>query len=77
MKTVAQTLAAEARVEIHSISPDATVFEAMTRMAEKNLGALIVQELEQLVALLEGRSCKTLQMSILTNDTYSIFCFHH
>jgi len=55
MKTVAQTLAAKAHAEIHSISPDATVFEAITRMAEKNVGALIVQELDQLVGIVSER----------------------
>jgi len=55
MKTVAQTLAAKAHAEIHSISPDATVFEAISRMAEKNVGALIVQELDQLVGIVSER----------------------
>ncbi|WP_448144793.1 CBS domain-containing protein [Pseudomonas silesiensis] len=53
MKTVAQTLAATA--EIHSISPDATVFEAITRLAKKNVEALISQELGQLVGIVIER----------------------
>ncbi len=55
MRTVAQTLAAKAHTEIHSISPDVTVFEAISRMAEKNVGALIVQELDQLVGIISER----------------------
>ena len=55
MRTVAQTLAAKAHTEIHSISPDVTVFEAISRMTEKNVGALIVQELDQLVGIISER----------------------
>lgn len=55
MRIVAQTLAAKAHAETYSISPDATVFEAISRMAEKNVGALIVQELGQLVGIVSER----------------------
>lgn len=40
---------------IWSISPDATVYEAIAMMAEKNVGALLVVEKEQLVGVLSER----------------------
>ncbi|MEX5687420.1 CBS domain-containing protein [Pseudomonas silesiensis] len=55
MRIVAQALAAKAQEKTHSISPDATVFEAISRMAEKNVGALIVQELDHLVGIVSER----------------------
>src|ERR1035438_6934013 len=38
-----------------SISPDATVFEAIVMMAEKNIGALLVTENDKLVGILSER----------------------
>ena len=40
---------------IWSISPDATVFEAIQMMAEKNIGAVLVMQKEQLVGILTER----------------------
>ena len=59
--------------EVFSISPDATVFEAIQRMAEKNVGALVVmsgETLEGLVSerdytrkvILQGRSSRDTQV---------------
>ena len=41
--------------EIFSVSPDATVFEAVEQMANKNVGALLVVENEKLVGMISER----------------------
>ena len=41
--------------EIWSISPDATVFEAIQLMAEKNIGALLVMKEAQLLGMVSER----------------------
>ena len=40
---------------VWSISPDATVFEAIVMMAEKNIGALLVTEKDKLVGIVSER----------------------
>lgn len=68
MKTVSEILAAKGR-QVWTVEPDATVFEALEQMAEKNVGALLVVEGERLVGvfserdyarkiILEGRTSK-------------------
>ncbi len=41
--------------EVYSISPDSTVLDAVQLMADKNVGALIVVENEQVVGLISER----------------------
>lgn len=41
--------------EIWSVSPDATVYDAVALMAEKNVGALLVMENEKLVGIISER----------------------
>jgi CBS domain-containing protein len=41
--------------EVYSISPDATVFEALETLEEKNVGALLVMDGDSLVGLLSER----------------------
>jgi len=41
--------------QVWSVSPDATVFDALTLMAEKNIGALTVVEGEALVGIFSER----------------------
>ena len=41
--------------QIFSISPDATVYDAIALMAEKNVGALLVMENEQLAGIVSER----------------------
>src|ERR1700730_491759 len=41
--------------EIYSISPDATVFEAIQMMDNKNVGALLVMEGDRLVGIISER----------------------
>jgi len=41
--------------EVYSISPDATVYEALETLEERNIGALLVMEGDNLVGLLSER----------------------
>jgi CBS domain-containing protein len=43
--------------DVWSIAPDATVYDAMQMMAEKNAGALLVMTGEQVVGILSERDC--------------------
>jgi CBS domain-containing protein len=54
MKTVQQLLENKGP-EIWSIDPDATVYEALKLMAEKNVGALLVMKGDQLAGIISER----------------------
>ncbi len=54
MLTINRLLESKGR-DIWSISPDAWVYEALTFMAEKNTGALLVIEDEQVVGIISER----------------------
>ena len=54
MKTVKQILQSKTR-GILSISPDATVYDALKLMAEKEVGALLVMEADKLVGIISER----------------------
>jgi len=41
--------------QVYSIAPEATVFEAIQLMADKNVGALLVTSEEKLVGVVSGR----------------------
>ncbi|MEO6871192.1 MAG: CBS domain-containing protein [Chthoniobacterales bacterium] len=41
--------------EIYSVTPEATVYDAIALMAEKNVGALLVMENEKLVGIVSER----------------------
>lgn len=43
--------------DIWSIAPDATVYEALETMAEKNIGALLVMKEDQVKGILSERDC--------------------
>ena len=53
MTTIRQILAG--KPEIYSIDPEATVFEALGLMEEKNVGALLVMKSDQLVGIFSER----------------------
>jgi CBS domain-containing protein len=55
MKTLKQILKEKQHQEIISIAPDKNVFEALTLMAEKGIGALAVMENNQLVGIFSER----------------------
>lgn len=54
MRTVRQLLAGKAP-EVHSITPDAPVIDAIRLMAEKFIGALLVMEGSRLVGIVSER----------------------
>jgi len=54
MKTVTQLLRGKGH-DILSVSPDTPVFDALQVMAEKNVGALLVLEREELVGIFSER----------------------
>ena len=54
MKNVGQMLEEKGQ-ELLSISPDATVFEALQRMADANVGALVVLDGEKLAGIFSER----------------------
>jgi len=55
MKTVADILRSKSNHAIHTIGPDATVLEAITLMAEKGIGALVVTEGTRVVGIISER----------------------
>jgi len=88
MRTVRQLLETKSS-EIHSISPDAPVIDAIRLMAERRIGALLVMEGPRLVGMLserdyarkivlQGRSSKdTPVRDIMTGDVVSVSPRHN
>ena len=55
MTTVADILKSKADLAVHTIGPEASVFEAVQSMAQKNIGALLVVEHDQVVGMITER----------------------
>lgn len=55
MKTVADILRSKANSQIYTIWPSATVLEALTLMADKGIGALVVMENDSVAGILSER----------------------
>jgi CBS domain-containing protein len=55
MKTVAFILQSKINHAIYTITPSATVLEAITLMAEKEIGALVVTDKEKVVGIVTER----------------------
>ena len=55
MNAIANILRSKADSAVHSIRPDASVFEAVQLMALKNIGALLVTENDQIVGIVTER----------------------
>ena len=55
MTTVAEILKSKPENLVHTIGPDATVFEAVSLMAVKNIGALLVVDRGQVVGIVSER----------------------
>ncbi len=84
MHTSINNLLQKKGADIWSTNPDATVFEALQVMAEKDIGAILVIEDYQLVGIfserdyarkviLEGKSSReTLTREIMTKDVFTI-----
>jgi CBS domain-containing protein len=70
MKTVKNILRVKGS-KVYSISPDATVYEALNRMADKNVGAMLVFEGNNLVGMISERdySRKTVLKGRLSKET--------
>ncbi len=70
MRTVKDILRAKGS-KVYSISPDATVYEALKRMADQDVGALLVFEGNDLVGLISERdySRKTILKGRLSKET--------
>lgn len=54
MGTIANVLAAKGN-EVHTIAPDATVYEAVVRMVEKNVGSLLVLDGDKIAGIVTER----------------------
>ncbi len=54
MKTIGQLLESKGR-QVHSIAPDARVFDALKLMAEKGIGALVVLAEQKVVGIISER----------------------
>jgi CBS domain-containing protein len=71
MATVSQILKTKADQAVHSISPSASVFDAVKLMADKNIGAVLVGEGDKIVGILTERDYarKIVLMSKSSKDT--------
>jgi CBS domain-containing protein len=55
MKSVADILRSKADHTVHHIGPEATVYDALRLMADKNIGALLIMEGDKVVGILTER----------------------
>ena len=55
MKTAANLLKSKAHQSVHTITPEASVFDAIKLMADKNIGALLVMEGERITGIVTER----------------------
>ena len=71
MTTVVQILRSKADPTVHTIEPTASVNEAVRLMADRNIGALVVVEREQVVGIVSERDFarKVLLMARSSTDT--------
>ena len=71
MKTAAEILRTKAIKAVHTIAPTASVFDALTLMAQKNIGALLVVEGEKIVGIVTERDYarKVILMSRTSKET--------
>ena len=84
MKSVKKLLADKPQSYIWSVSPDTTVIEALFLMAEKNIGAVVVLDGEQLVGIfserdyarkgiVQGRKAKSTPISeVMTRKVFTV-----
>ena len=55
MKTAAEILKSKAKQAVHTIAPGDSVFDAVKLMADKNIGALLVMEGEEVAGIITER----------------------
>jgi CBS domain-containing protein len=71
MKTVAHVLSSKPDQTVYTITPTASVFDAVKLMAEKSIGALVVKEGEKVVGIITERDYarKIVLMARSSGDT--------
>ena len=71
MKTAAQILSSKPDRTIHTITPAASVYDALKLMADKNVGALLVVEGEKIAGIITERDYarKMILMGRTSKDT--------
>jgi CBS domain-containing protein len=71
MRSVAEILKSKADQTVYTITPAASVFDAVKLMAEKNIGALVVIEEEKIVGIITERDYarKIVLMARSSKDT--------
>ncbi len=70
MQTVAQILNAKATQATYTISPEATVLEALNLMAEKEIGALVVVQANKVVGIISERDYAR-KVALMERSSYS------
>ena len=69
MTNVAQVIQDKAEQAIYTVSPDATVLEAISIMAEKGMGALVVTQDNEVVGILSERDY-TRKVALMERSSY-------
>ncbi|MPW43109.1 CBS domain-containing protein [Acinetobacter guerrae] len=69
MTNVAQVIQDKAEQAIYTVSPDATVLEAISIMADKGIGALVVTQNEEVVGILSERDY-TRKVALMERSSY-------
>ena len=71
MKTAATILKSKAHQSVHTIAPEASVFDAMRLMADRNIGALLVMEADEVAGIITERDYarKVVLMSRSSKET--------
>ncbi len=84
MKTVAELLRSKPNAYVHSVAPEASVFEAVRLLAEKRIGALVVlsdgrlagivseRDYVRKLAELEGEALNGRVADIMTRDVLTV-----
>ncbi|MBJ9984510.1 CBS domain-containing protein [Acinetobacter sp. S40] len=69
MTNVAQVIQDKAEQAIYTVSPDATVLEAISIMADKGIGALVVTQDEEVVGIFSERDY-TRKVALMERSSY-------
>ena len=69
MTNVAHVIQTKAKQEIYTISPEATVLEAISLMAEKGIGALVVTQGDAVAGILSERDY-TRKVALMERSSY-------
>lgn len=70
MTNVAQVIQHNADQQVFTISPDSTVLEAISVMADKGIGALVVTDGDRIVGILSERDY-TRKIALMERSSYS------